>query len=109
VLPGITDSPQQLEAVVKGAAAAAATYIYANPLFLKPCSAAVFIPFLQEHFPNLVPDYERRFKERAFLPAAYRKRISELFAKLRRKYGMVESRWREKSEPAFQNAQLPLF
>jgi len=109
VLPGITDSPQQLEAVVKDAAQAAATYIYANPLFLKPCSAAVFIPFLHEHFPSLVSDYERRFKERAFLPAAYRKRISELFVKLRRKYGMVESRWRDKIEPSFQDPQLPLF
>src|ERR1041385_3106785 len=81
VLPGITDSPKQLEAVVRSAAEAGASYIYANPLFLKPCSAAVFIPFLKEHFPKLVPDYERRFRDRAFLPAAYRKRISELFAK----------------------------
>ena len=39
VLPGITDGPKQLEAVVKAAAEAKATHIYANPLFLKPCSA----------------------------------------------------------------------
>jgi DNA repair photolyase len=86
VLPGITDAPRQLEAVVKAAAAAKAAHIYANPLFLKPCSAAVFLPFLREHFPRLVPDYENRFKERAFLPAAYRKRISQLFSQLRMKY-----------------------
>src|SRR5262249_2787780 len=45
VLPGITDAPCLLEAVVKAAAQAGATYIYANSLFLKPCSAAVFLPF----------------------------------------------------------------
>jgi DNA repair photolyase len=58
VLPGITDGPKQLEAVVKAAAEAKATHIYANPLFLKPCSAAVFMPFLKEHFPDLVTEYE---------------------------------------------------
>ena len=94
VLPGITDTPKQLEAVVRAAADARACYIYANPLFLKPCSAAVFLPFLKEHFPQLVGDYDRRFKDRAFLPAAYRKRISELFARLREKYRIVDgSRW----------------
>src|SRR6185437_13704670 len=65
VLPRITDAPKQLESVVRAAAGARANYIYANPLFLKPCSAAIFLPFLKEHFPNLVPDYEQRFKDRA--------------------------------------------
>jgi hypothetical protein len=43
------------------------------------------------------------------LPAAYRKRISELFGKLRAKYGIVrESRWEEK--PALRkDEQLALF
>ena len=69
VLPGITDSPKQLEAVVRGAAEARANYVYANPLFLKPCSAAVFMLFLRENFPKLVTDYELRFKDRSFLVA----------------------------------------
>jgi DNA repair photolyase len=110
VLPGITDSPKQLEAVVRAAAEAGACYIYANPLFLKPCSAAVFVPFLKEHFPQLVSDYERRFKERAFLPAAYRKRISELIGKLREKYGIARStRWRWADKVVTKDAQMELF
>jgi DNA repair photolyase len=109
VLPGITDSPKQLESVVRAAAGARATYIYANPLFLKPCSAAVFLPFLKEHFPKLVPDYEQRFKDRAFLPPAYRKRISELFANLRKQYGIEkESRWEWPKASAPQQ-QMSLF
>ena len=109
VLPRITDAPKQLEAVVRAAAAAKASHIYANPLFLKPCSAAVFLPFLKEHFPQLAPEYEKRFKDKAFLPSAYRKRISGLFGKLRAKYGIVrESRWEEK--PLQRNEeQLRLF
>jgi DNA repair photolyase len=108
VLPGITDGPKQLEAVVKAAAEAKATHIYANPLFLKPCSAAVFMPSLKEHFPDLVREYERRFNDKAFLPAAYRRRISELFGKLRAKYAIrSESRW--EPMPLRQNEQLKLF
>jgi DNA repair photolyase len=110
VLPGITDSPKQLEAVVRAASQAGATYIYANPLFLKPCSAAVFLPFLKEHFPKLVFDYEQRFKDRAFLPPAYRKRISELFANLRKKYGIEkESRWEWPNISAPAQQQMSLF
>src|SRR6202044_4085019 len=54
VLPGITDSPADLEALVREAAAAGAHHIFAGPLFLKPCSAAIFLPFLEEHFPQFV-------------------------------------------------------
>lgn len=110
VLPGITDSPRQLEAVVRAAAAAKATHIYGNPLFLKPCSAAVFLPFLKEHFPKLAPDYEQRFKNRAFVPAAYRKRISELFKELRRKYGIMNPSGRGwQSQNEITDRQMTLF
>ena len=110
VLPGITDSPKQLELVVRGAAEAKANYVYANPLFLKPCSAAVFMPFLKEHFPGLVPDYEQRFKDRAFLPVAYRKRISELFARLREKYRIrKDSGWNQTLRTEPKELQMGLF
>ena len=45
VVPGITDSPKDLESLIRAAAEAGADYVFANPLFLKPCSAAVFLPF----------------------------------------------------------------
>jgi DNA repair photolyase len=110
VLPGITDSLKQLEAVVRGAADAKANYVYANPLFLKPCSAAVFMPFLRENFPHLVTDYEQRFKDRSFLPPAYRKRISELFARLREKYGIrKDSGWNKTLRIQPKQLQLTLF
>jgi DNA repair photolyase len=110
VLPGITDSPKQLEAVVSSAAEAKANYVYANPLFLKPCSAAVFMPFLRENFPHLVADYEQRFKDRSFLAPAYRKRISELFARLREKYGIrKDSGWNKTLRIQPEQLQLSLF
>lgn len=88
VLPGITDNPKDLEVLVKATAEAGGKYIFANALFLKPCSEKIFIPFLAEHFPHLVESYRARFGARAFLSDAYRKRLSELMRKLRQKYGM---------------------
>src|SRR6202795_3596096 len=88
VLPEITDHPRDLEALVKAASEAGAKYIYANPLFLKPCSAAVFLPFLAEHFPALVDNYKKRYEGRAFLPKGYAQRLSQLIAAFRQKYGI---------------------
>src|SRR6478672_4555469 len=89
VLPGITDSPMELENVVRAAAAAGAKSVAAIPLFLKPCSEKVFMPFLQEHFPNLVSLYKARYADRAFLPIEYKKRISALVKKLCRLHGIA--------------------
>lgn len=88
ILPGITDSPKDLESVVRAAAAAGARSVAAIPLFLKPCSAKIFMPFLQEHFPHLVPLYRTRYGDRAFLPSDYQKRIAALVSQLCRKHGI---------------------
>src|SRR5436305_1977485 len=87
VLPAITDSPKHLDAVVKAAAAAKAQWIFANPLFLKPCSEKVFMPFLAEHFPALVESYKQRYAKNAFLPAPYTKQVSSLVKNCRMTYG----------------------
>jgi DNA repair photolyase len=88
VIPGITDAPRDLEAVVRATAEAGGKHIFANTLFLKPCSAAVFLPFLEKEFPQLAKSYQRRYQDRAFLPKSYRQRISQLVARLREKYGI---------------------
>jgi DNA repair photolyase len=87
VLPDITDRPRDLEALVKAASEAGAKYVYANALFLKPCSAAVFFPFLEAEFPKLMEVYRARYRERAFLPKGYAERLSRLMSALREKYG----------------------
>jgi DNA repair photolyase len=112
VLPGITDSAHDLENLVRAVAQAGGRYIFANPLFLKPCSAAVFLPFLEKEFPQLVENYRRRYGERAFVSASYRKRISQLFAKLRDKYGICGDYGRDsrRTHPSAQaDEQLSLF
>jgi DNA repair photolyase len=89
VIPGITDTLRNLETLVRATAEAGGKHISANPLFLKPCSAAVFMPFLEKQFPQLAADYQQRYKDRAYLPKSYGKRISELMTRLKQKHGMA--------------------
>jgi DNA repair photolyase len=114
VLPGITDSPRDLEALVRATAKAGGKYVSANSLFLKPCSAAVFLPFLEKEFPQLVESYQKRYKDRAFLPESYRKPLSQLMKRLRQKYGIPSDydRYSQKTHPAAEaepGAQMKLF
>ncbi|HSY65713.1 MAG TPA: radical SAM protein [Terriglobales bacterium] len=113
VLPGITDSPRDLEALVRATAQAGGKHIYANPLFLKPSSSAVFMPFLEKEFPELVESYQQRYKDRAFLPGSYRKRLSQLMKRLREKHGIPTGydRYSQNTHPqaADEAEQMKLF
>jgi DNA repair photolyase len=91
VIPGITDSPKDLESLIRTASEAGADYVFANPLFLKPCSAAVFLPFLEQNFPHLAATYRERYQDRAFLPPSYAKRLSALITRLREKYKLTRA------------------
>jgi DNA repair photolyase len=112
VLPGITDSPRDLGALFEASARAGAKHIFANPLFLKPCSAAIFIPFLEKEFPQLAQSYRDRYQGRAFVTQPYRKRLDGLVQKLREKHGLMnryERYQRQASPDADPEAQLGLF
>jgi len=99
VLPEITDSPADLEKVVRESAKAGAKFVWANSLFLKPCAANVFLPFLKEHFPDLVPLYEKRYGRRAFVSPVYSRRITELVKKFRAKHGIASGESNRYSSP----------
>ena len=112
VLPGITDAPADLEKLVQAASKAGAASVWTSPLFLKPCAAQVFLPFVREKFPHLASLYEKRYSTRAFAPPAYGRRITELVKKYRKKYHLGErADWRKTSELQIEkeDEQLRLF
>jgi len=101
---------RNLESLVRATAEAGGKHIFANPLFLKPCSAAIFMPFLEKEFPQLAADYRLRYKDRAFLPKSYGKRISQLMMRLREKHGLRgDDRGRRQVSAAQTEPQLKLF
>jgi DNA repair photolyase len=107
VLPGITDSPADLDKLMQAAKAAGAQYLYSNPLFLKPCSAKIFLPFVKEHFPHLYPSYQIRYQENAFVSPAYRKRLRLIMDKLARKHRMPDGEERRKKRAASVSSPKP--
>ena len=86
VMPLITDSEENLDAVCAAAAKAGAVSFSAAPLFLKPCSKQVFMPFLEQHYPHLVRRYRERYDANAYLRGHYPERIQDLVRKLVARY-----------------------
>lgn len=86
LMPGITDSRKSIDAVARAAAQAGAHFFAAGALFLKPCSLPTFFKFVEEHFPDLLPAYRRRYGESAFVSAEYRKRVADIVDSVCREY-----------------------
>jgi DNA repair photolyase len=69
LLPGLSDRPEQLREVVAAAREAGACGIWANLLYLKPGTREHFLQCLDRDWPELLPEYERLYAGRAYLPA----------------------------------------
>jgi DNA repair photolyase len=90
LMPGITDTARELERMAVRTKKAGACFFSAQPLFLKPCSRPVFLRFIEEHFPQLLPAYEMRYRDRAFVSKAYSERVGALVKAVVRKHGLGE-------------------
>jgi len=88
LLPGITDTPEALDAMAARAAQARASFFDAQPLFLKSCSRPTFLSFVREHFPHLAADYAARFADRDFAAPLYRKHLATLVRHACRRHGL---------------------
>jgi len=87
VLPGITDDVARLDTLFAAAKRAGARFIHAGPLRLYPAIRDRFLPVLEEHFPDLVPKYQRAYAGHGYAPRDYAKALSRRIEKLRMKHG----------------------
>ncbi|HEV2277936.1 MAG TPA: radical SAM protein [Acidobacteriaceae bacterium] len=90
LMPGITDTPQAIERMAIRAKQARASFIGAQPLFLKPCSRPMFLQFIEDHFPQLKNAYETRYRDKAFVSKAYHERVMTIVRAVVRKHGLGE-------------------
>jgi DNA repair photolyase len=88
LLPGITDTEDALDGLVRRAAAVGASFFAAYPLFLKPCSRPTYLSFVREHFPALQTDYAKRFATADFAGKEYRERLAKMVDGACRRYGL---------------------
>lgn len=86
LLPGITDTEQSLDAVAQRAASADASFLAAEPLFLKACSRPTYLSFVREHFPALESEYATRFGHADFVSQEYREAMAAMVETVCRRY-----------------------
>ena len=86
VLPGISDAPEQLRAVVEGAIDAGATHVSPILLHLRPGVREEFLPWLEEEHPDLVPRYLQMYTH-PYGPKAARNQLGADVAKMVRDAG----------------------
>lgn len=92
LLPGISDSREQIEAVVKAAREAGATNLWANVLFLRNGTREHFFNQLARDWPHLLDEYRRLYKTDAYLSDAVKAPALTRVAELRSAYQISDRR-----------------
>jgi DNA repair photolyase len=88
ILPGISDSFEQLEQTVKAVVDSGATFIAPIVLHLRPGVKEEFMPWLEEHHPHLIKNYEAIYR-RSYAPKDVTEPIQKAVGNLSRKFGHV--------------------
>jgi DNA repair photolyase len=107
ILPGISDRPEQLEAVVRAAREAGACGVWANVLYLRPGTREHFLEHLARDWPEELDRYERLYAKAAYLKGPEAKAIRSAVAELKERYA-VRDRRRTRLEPPREPEQLEL-
>jgi DNA repair photolyase len=104
VLPGITDRPDALEALVRQVAADGASHINACALRLRVTSRRRYLPWLDEEFPDLAPRYRKAYGNRFQITDRYREGLRQFLKRACRQAGI---RYGSPEERAFEGPAEP--
>jgi DNA repair photolyase len=88
VLPGITDQPEALDALVRCVAEAGATHVSACALRLNDTARLRYLPLIAQHFPELAERYQKSYGHSWHVSETYRAGLSRYMATLYEKYGL---------------------
>jgi DNA repair photolyase len=88
VVPYLSDSPAQLAAVVRQAAAAGAVHVTPIVLHLRPGAREWFLGWLSEAHPELVPRYAELYGRGAYARKDYQARIARQVRDLAEHFGI---------------------
>jgi DNA repair photolyase len=77
LMPGINDSPEQVAQILELASEAGAAYVTGIPLHLRGEVKNVFLSWLKDERPELMPLYKRLYRG-AYAPAEERRRLAGL-------------------------------
>jgi DNA repair photolyase len=89
VLPHLTDSTQQLDALLGDIACAGGTSVTVFGLHLRGSTRGWFMAWLARSHPELVGNYRELYRRGAYLPADYRETLRQRAAPLIAKHGLT--------------------
>jgi DNA repair photolyase len=78
LMPGINDSPEQVREIVRLATEAGADYITGIALHLRRGVREVFMEWLAEYRPELLPRYEELYRRGAYMAPDERRRLAQM-------------------------------
>jgi DNA repair photolyase len=78
LMPGINDSPEQVARILELAAEAGAAYVTGVALHLRGEVRKLFLDWLAEQRPDLLPRYRELYRHGAYAPAQERRRLARL-------------------------------
>jgi DNA repair photolyase len=84
ILPGLSDRPEQIAAVVRAAGEAGVAGVWANLLYLRAGTREHFLESLARDWPEELERYERLYAGRAYLPESETKPVRERVRRLAR-------------------------
>src|SRR5678815_1255861 len=91
ILPGITDSLEDLALLFHAARDAGAAYIAGSSLRLGPAARRSFLPQLVREFPDLVSRYRAAYAHHDHAPEAYRLALRRRIETLKAEFGFEKS------------------
>jgi DNA repair photolyase len=93
VLPGLTDSTEQVNDIMCAARDAGARFVHPSVLRLYPEVRERFLPIVERHFPELVERYRKRYGRGRGrdAPADYVGAIKRRFRQAGRRYGILDT------------------
>lgn len=100
VLPGLSDSPGQLETVVAAAIEAGAVSVGAVLLHLKRGVREHYLDFLADAHPELVPMHRRSYRNRTYAAASAQQELTATIRRLVAAHGGVRRHPRRRSVPS---------
>ncbi len=83
MLPGLTDSEEQLAALMAAAKQAGAAGVHAGPLRMGPATRNTLLPWLERHRPELAARYRSHFATSDYVSASYRAALDQRVTRLR--------------------------
>jgi len=112
ILPGITDSVEQIRELLRAAKHAGAQFIRPVPLRLYPATKERYLPLVEQHFPYLTKRYRTAYAQSSDAPQRYAEAVQRRFGRIASQYGILDTEKGETESAEWEQptaAQLSLF